>query len=167
VAGRGRRALLAAGVGGVIAGAALSLLFIFLHTSWTRIPGVTPDAQQTVPYWVPQYLAPVLISAGWTALTLHYRQVRRWALLSAAALALLVALVALTLFPIAIAGNGGVWVGNLTTPLLIAVMVGGPMVAIFRPHGRERHPADAGWYLAAGLLLPIAMFAGHVPFLGI
>jgi hypothetical protein len=159
--------LLAALVGGGIGGVALSLLFIALHSTWTRIPGVTPDAQQTVPYWVPEYLAPVLISVGWTALILDYRHVRHWALLSAAALIVGAAVVGLALVPIAVAGNDGVSVGNLATPLLMAVLIGSPVLAAFRPRGREERPGDIRWYLAAAVLLPIAMFAGHVPFLNI
>jgi hypothetical protein len=164
---RGWRAVLAALAGGLIAGVGLSLLFIALHSNWTRIPNVTPDAQSTVPYWVPQYLAPTFVSAGWTALILNYRRAPQWALLSAAVLMVQVALVALALVPIAVAGNAGVRVGDLATPLLLVAMFGSPVLAAFLPPGGAGHPSDLGWYLAAGALLPIAMFAGHVLFLNV
>lgn len=148
-----------AAIAGLAAGGSLALLFDLLHTNWASLPGVTAEATSTVPYWVVQFLGPVLVSVCWAALAVHARSVRRWKLFTITSLALQAAILAIGLTPIAIAGNAGVWIGDFALPLLVLVAVANPVVGAFWPPGQRA--SGVGWHVLAAAAFPIALWLGQ------
>jgi hypothetical protein len=147
---------LVAAIAGFAVGSGLALLFSLLHSNWASIPGVTTEATSTVPYWVVQLLGPVLVSACWTALAFHARSVPRWKSLTAMALVVQVAILAVFLIPIAIAGNAGVWVGDYALPLLVLVALASPVIGAVRP--RSQKASGPGWHVLAAAAFPTALW---------
>lgn len=148
-----------AAVAGFGLGAGLALTFNLLHSNWDQIPGVTSEATSTVPYWVVQFLGPIFVSVCWTALALHARSVPRWKLLAALTLLVQVALLAVSVVPIAIAGNGGVWIGNFAQPLLVLVAVLSPVLGAVWPPGQRA--TGVGWHLLAAAVFAVALWLGQ------
>jgi hypothetical protein len=150
---------LLAGVAGFATGAGLAGIFIGLHSNWERIPGVSSQATSTVPYWLVQLLGPVLVSVCWTILVLHARCVLRWRSLAFLNLALQLALLAVGLVPIAIAGNGGVQISNFALPLLLLVALAAPVAGALWPGGHKL--SAVGWHFAAAATFPVALLFGQ------
>lgn len=144
---------------GFAAGALLALAFNVLHSNWGSIPGVTPNATSTVPFWTVQFLGPVLISVCWTCLALHGRGVGHWRLVGAGVLGVQVAILALALVPFAIAGNGGDAIGGLAQLVLIPVALGSPILGLVWPGGRKA--SGAGWHVAAAGGFAVALWAAQ------
>ena len=150
---------LALALAGLLAGVALGACFEYLHGNWTHLGWVTPDAANTVPYWVPQGLTPILISAAWTALVLRARSLPGWALLGGGVAGLQTLLYSVVVVPIALAGNRGVWVGVLAWPALMLLMIGCPVVAGFWP--RVGRLSQVGLHVLSAVLFPICLVAGY------
>jgi hypothetical protein len=148
-------------VAGLVAGAGSAISFVTLHSNWTQLAWVTPDAKSTVPYWIFEGLIPIVVSTGWTALILRARGHARWLGWSLVLAAVEIALLALALIPVARSGNGGVWATNVGLPALALVLFGGPIAAaVWRLRGS---PVNVWWHFAAGLALPVAIYVGFVP----
>jgi hypothetical protein len=147
-------------IAGLLVGAGSALSFVALHSSWNNLAGVTSEAQSTVPYWIFEGLIPIVVSVGWTALILHSRGHRGWIAPSAALAAAEIALLAFSLIPVAIAGNGGTWATNVF-PVLALMLVGGPIAAVVWP--LRTAWKDVWWHLAAAIVLPGGIYAGFAP----
>ena len=120
---------------------------------------MTAEATSTVPYWVVQFLGPILISVCWTALVFHARSVRRWKLLTAVSLVVQVAILAVVLTPIAIAGNSGVRISDHALQLLVPVALASPVIgAVWR---RGQKASGVGWHALAAAAFPIALWLGQ------
>ena len=145
-------------IGGALAGAALALGFVAMHSNWKRLPYVTADAESTAPYWIVEGLVPVVVSVGWTALILHARQHQRWLALSAALAAAEIALLAFTLIPVALSGNGGVWATNIGFPALFLVLLGGPIAALAWPLKTTLTKVRA--HVLAAIVLAASVYVG-------
>jgi len=148
----------AALIGGALVGAALTLSFVAMHSNWRRLAWVSPDAESTAPYWIVEGLVPVVISVGWTALILHARRHQRWLVLSAALAAAEIALLAFSLIPVALAGNGGVWATNIGFPALLLVLLGGPIVAVAWP--LRSAPTKIWSHVVAAIVLAVSVYVG-------
>lgn len=144
---------------GLVTGAAMKGAFDLMYDNWTRIRWATPEAANTVPFWLFQGLMPILISAGWTALILRARSQRRWALLGSAAAIVQVILFMVGLIPIALSGNAGIRASGVAWPALVLVAIASPIVAAFLP--RDGSARSVGWHVAAAIALPIAVLAGY------
>jgi hypothetical protein len=145
-------------IGGALVGAALTLSFVAMHSNWKRLAWVTPDAESTAPYWIVEGLVPVVISVGWTALILHARRHQRWLALSAALAAAEIALLAFSLIPVALAGNGGVWATNFGFPALLLLLLGGPIAAVAWP--LRSAPTKVWWHVVAAIVLAVSVYVG-------
>jgi len=143
---------------GALAGAGLAVAFVAMHSNWKRLPLVTADAESTAPYWIVEGLVPVVVSVGWTALILHARQHRRWLALSAALAAAEIALLAFSLIPVALSGNGGVWATNIGFPALFLVFLGGPIAALAWPLKTTATKVRA--HVVAAIVLAASVYIG-------
>jgi hypothetical protein len=147
-------------IAGLLVGTGSALSFVALHSSWNNLGGFNPEARSTVPYWIFEGLIPIVVSVGWTALILHSRGRRGWIAAPAALAAAELALLAFSLIPVAIAGNGGTWATNVL-PVLMLVLVAGPIAAtVWPPRSAWK---DVWWHLAAAIVLPGGIYAGFVP----
>ena len=155
----GRALPLAAAIAGFAVGSGLALIFNLLHSNWARIPGVTPEANSTVPYWTVQFLGPILVSVCWTALAFHARSVQSWKLLTAVSLAVQGALLAVGLIPIALAGNAGVWISDIAQPLLVPVALASPVIGAVWPRGEKA--SAVRWHVLAAAAFPVALWLGQ------
>jgi hypothetical protein len=148
-------------VAGLAVGAGSAVCFVMLHSNWTRLAWVTPEAKSTVPYWIFEGLIPIIVSTGWTALILHARGHQRWLGWSTALACVQIALLAFALIPVAKSGNGGVWATNFALPALALVLFGGPIAAAVWQ--LTSPPTNVRWHVTAAVVLPGAIYIGFVP----
>ena len=148
-------------IGGVVAGGAFGLSFVALHSNWKRLAWVTPDAESTAPFYLFAGLIPIVVSVGWTGLILHARGQERWLALAAVAAAIEMALLAFSLLPLARAGNGGVWAGNIGLPALALVLFGAPIASAAWPTATSKL-ANVLPHVVAALVLPVAVYVSFL-----
>jgi hypothetical protein len=156
----GYRTVAVVAVIGLVAGVLLGLLTSFLAVSGPSGDGWSLRGNGAL--IVPFGLVPAVLAAGWTAIVAHFRGFPHWLALGAGAGIVGLALVALSLLPLATGGSAAASVSALASLLVLAWTIAAPLLTGFIPAPDDGQHQRLAVHLLAAAALAVGLAVGFL-----